>query len=110
MARIGDLDKRVRIEKRSRTQDASGAQVDTWETVAECWAGIAQAPGSEVFASAQRSGTVPTVFRLRARDDVRPAMRLIWADRTFDITSVVLQRRITGDMMITANELVEEIQ
>jgi SPP1 family predicted phage head-tail adaptor len=109
MARIGDLDKRVQIIKLVTTQDESGAQVNTWEPVAECWAALAQTPGSEAFASGQRSGRVPTVFRLRVRNDVRPAMRLVWADRTFNIESVVLQRRITGDMMITAEELVEEI-
>jgi SPP1 family predicted phage head-tail adaptor len=105
--RAGDLDTRVRIERRSTVQDAAGEPALAWELVAERWASIERTPGSEIYASAQRNGRVPTVFRLRYLADVVPAMRLIAQGRVYDIRSVVRPRGRASDMLLVTDELVE---
>jgi SPP1 family predicted phage head-tail adaptor len=105
--RAGDLDTRVRIERRSTVQDAAGEPALAWELVAERWGSIERTPGSEVWASAQRSGRVPTVFRLRYLADVVPAMRVVVGARVYDIGSVVRPSGRAADMLLVTDELVE---
>lgn len=108
MIRAGDLDTRIRIERRSANQDAAGEPELTWELVEERWAALERTPGSEVWASAQRNGRVPTVFRIRYLPDVRSEMRVVVDDRVFDIKSVVRPRGRSSDLLLVTDELVEQ--
>lgn len=107
MIRAGELDTRIRIEQRSTIQDATGEPDTTWDLFAERWASIERTPGSEVWASAQRGGRVPTVFRLRFLAGVLPAMRVVAQDRVYDIRSVVRPSGRSADMLLVTDELVE---
>lgn len=51
---------------------------------------------------------MPTVFRLRWRDGVLPAMRLVSGDRVFNIVSAIDPDGMRAELVITAEELVEE--
>jgi head-tail adaptor len=106
--RAGELDTRVRIEQRSTTQDAAGEPATTWTLVAERWASLERTPGSEVWASAQRNGRVPTVFRLRYLAGVLPSMRVVVGDtQVFDIKSVVRPSGRASDMLLVTDQIVE---
>lgn len=106
--RAGELDTRIRIEQRSTAQDAAGEPAAAWTEVATRWASIERTPGSEVWASAQRNGRVPTVFRLRYLAGVVPSMRVVLGEtRVYDIRSVVRPSGRAPDMLLVTDELVE---
>ena len=99
---------RVTIQRRATGVDAAGGVRDAWEDVATRYASMDRASGSEVWASAQRGGRVPVVFRLRYLAEVVPAMRLLFDGRTHNILSAVDQEGRKAELVITAEELVEE--
>ena len=105
--RAGPMRHRVTIQRRSTAVDAAGGAVDAWEEVATRYASMDRANGSEVWASAQRSGRVPTVFRLRYLAGVVPAMRLLFDGRVYNILSAVDQAGRREELTIAAEELVE---
>ena len=99
----------VRIERQVSEQDAAGQPVNTWVTHAERRSGVERAPGREVWASAQRGGRVPVVFRpLRYVAGVLPGMRLIHLNKVYDILSVLDPTGLKEELIITAEERVEE--
>lgn len=98
----------VRIERQSTAQDAAGQQVDTWITHAERRAAVERAPGREVWASAQRGGRVPALFRLRWLEGVVPGMRLIHEEKVHDILSATDPDGRREALLITAEERVED--
>lgn len=108
MIRPGPMRHRVVIQRRATGTDAAGGVRDAWEEFASRRASVDRAAGSEVWASAQRSGRVPTVFRLRYLDGVTPAMRLLVGGRAYNILSAVDQEGRRAELVITAEELVGE--
>lgn len=107
MVRAGDMRHSVRIERLSSTQDAAGQPQRTWTLIAERRAAIQRTPGSEVFASAQREGRVPVVFRLRYLSGVLPAMRLVFDGKVHNILSAIDPDGRREELVVTAEELVE---
>ena len=105
--RIGDMRHRVLIEQRTPLQDTAGQPVFTWLLVAERWAAMERSPGRELWSSAQRSGRVPSVFRLRYFPGVTPAMRLTCEGTVYNILSAVDQAGKGEELVITAEALVE---
>lgn len=105
--RAGPMRHRVTIQRRATGVDAAGGVLDSWEDVATRWASMDRANGSEVWASAQRSGRVPSVFRLRYLADVVPAMRLVFDGRVYNILSAVDQSGLREELTVSAEELVE---
>lgn len=99
---------RVSIQQRSTTKDAAGEQLDTWTEVMERPAAKVATPGTEVWASAQRSGVVPTIFKMRREPLVTivPGMRIVTDGKTYDIRSVFDATGRGEEMTITAEELV----
>jgi head-tail adaptor len=101
----------VRIEQRSKSQDAAGEPLDSWTLFAERRAAIQRAPGKELWASGERQGRVPTVFRLRYLDGVLPEMRLLlkkpkgeWA--LYDIVSATDPDGRREELIVTCTEWV----
>lgn len=108
--RAGKLDTRIRIDRMSTTQDAAGAQVNTWVAVAYRWASVEPLVGREFLAAQQRGGKVQTRFRLRYYEGITPAMRIVWTigavTRYFDITDVQIVQGKKHEMIVMADELV----
>lgn len=107
MVRAGEMRHQVVIQQRSTTQDSAGEASTVWTTFAAVRAALERAPGREVWASAQRSGRVPVVFRLRYLADVTPAMRIYFAGKVHNILSAVDVAGRKEELLITAEELVE---
>ena len=105
--RAGDMRHSVRLELRTTLQDAAGEPLTTWNLFAERRAAVERSPGREVWASAQRSARVPTIFRLRYLDGVTPAMRLLFDGKVYDILSAIDQAGRGEELLITAEEHVE---
>jgi len=58
MLRAGEINRRVRIERRIQGQDGTGQPIDTWELVGFLWAGIANETGLGAIRSSLQ-GNVP---------------------------------------------------
>jgi len=106
--RPGPMRHRVTLQRRATGTDAAGGVLNTWEDFDSRRASMDRASGVEVWASAQRSGRVPAVFRLRYLDGVVPSMRLLFDGRVYNILSAVDQEGRKAELVITAEELVEE--
>jgi SPP1 family predicted phage head-tail adaptor len=107
--RAGDLRHRIRIDQRSTARDEAGGQSLVWTEVATIWAALERTPGSEVWASAQRQGRVPVVFRCRYRAGVTSSMRVVFDDLAHDIRSVVDPSGKRAEMLLVTDEHVEEV-
>lgn len=106
--RAGEMRHRIRVEERSQDQDQSGQLERHWVLVGERWASVEPLLGKEFFASAQRNARAPTRFRMRYFEKVRPAMRIVWEERVFDVTDVQVPRGVHDEMVVTATEWVGE--
>lgn len=70
--RAGDLDRRIRIERATETQDPqSGEMVKAWGLVREVWGEVRQLSGSEFYSAQQFAAKVDTLFRIRYPHGVR---------------------------------------
>ena len=52
MDKIGRLDKRVSIQRRSSTRDSYGQEIDSWTTIAQVWAQVKPLGGKEAMRGA----------------------------------------------------------
>lgn len=106
--RPGPMRHRVTLQQRATGTDAAGGVLNTWADFATRWASMDRAAGREVWDSAQRSGRVPAVFRMRYLAGVVPAMRLLFDGHVYNILSAVDQEGRRAELVITAEELVED--
>lgn len=84
----GQLDRTIIIQSRTMAQDAAGANVPTWSTLATVSAAVEPLSGSEVIAAQQISTQQAQQFRIRYRADVTTANRLVYNSVTYGIVSV----------------------
>lgn len=105
--RSGPLRHRVTVQVRASAQDPSGEPRNEWQPFVTRWASVEPLVGREFFASQERNGRVQTRFRMRFVDGLKPAMRIIWQSRVFDITAVQQVRGLKAELVIMADELVE---
>ena len=115
--RTGDLDRRVRIERKGAGTGFTSAGKDNWELVAETWAQVQDVLPSraERFAEGLTIANRPARVRMRFRSDVNAGMRIVmghnevdgtgelqWhADRVMQIVAgpVELGRRVAIELM-----------
>lgn len=87
-AGIGALRHRVVIEVPVRTPTDGGAAIETWLPLAEVSAEIVPLRGQEVFEGDRLLGRDLFDVRMRHRDDITTAMRIVFETRIFDIRHV----------------------
>jgi len=85
----GRLRERVRIQQKSVTRDAFGAETVSWTDVAAVAAEVAPISGREFIAMRAAQSEITTRFRLRFLPDITPAMRVWWRGNDFDILEVI---------------------
>jgi SPP1 family predicted phage head-tail adaptor len=81
----GDLRTRLTLEAPSRDGDGGGGAEVTWEAVAEVWAMVRTASGSEPFDLDRAAGRLSHEIIVRYRADVTLAMRMREGARVYDI-------------------------
>ena len=79
------MDRRVTIEQDTPTRDTTGAEVESWSTLATVWAEVRERRGREFFDSHQVTAEIDTVFLIRWRSDVTAKMRINWDGKLYDI-------------------------
>ena len=99
----GQLNRRVRVERRASGTDPAGQPADTWELVGELWAGIANETGLGAIRSALQGGVPASIARYSflvrfeaARSlAVDAGMRIVHDGEVFEVKGIVrdLQHR-----------------
>lgn len=85
----GRIRHRVRIEAPLRTPDGGGGATETWVTVAEAWAEISPAGGTERLEADRVAGRVTHVIHMRAGVNLAPEMRVVNGTRIFEIRAAI---------------------
>lgn len=112
MVRSASYRHSVRIQKEVRTADGQGGFTKTWQDldVVPQHAEVIQGGGVELRKDDQTAFTNLYHVKMRFRDDVTPANRLIWVDGTvnhfLDIASVSDLTARRREITITATERV----
>lgn len=83
------MDKRIVIQAIGSAQDEFGAVVRTWIDVAQVWAHVYDTNSANSFVSDKQVSPVTTKMRIRWRDDITPAMRVVFRGRFYEITGVL---------------------
>mgnify|MGYP005862916515 CR=1 FL=1 len=88
--RSGELRHRVVLQQLVAGEDDYGQPTDTWQNMATVWAKIEDLAGREYFRAQQvPTAQISTRITIRYRSDVKPEMRIVWGDRTFNIAAVL---------------------
>ena len=84
--KIGKLDRRILIERKAVTQDAYGAEVVSWSTLATVWGSALDDLGSKSGMEKNREGirVLEKLTRvvIRYRSDITSNMRIVLVDRS----------------------------
>ena len=91
--RLGELNQRVTLERKTRAQDGVGGATSTWATIATVAALVRPLTGREREHAGRREATADYLVVIRARDDLVEANRLGWEGRKLNI--VVIRNRGT---------------
>lgn len=83
------LDQRVTIQQKAVTRSASGAEIVTWQTVAELWAAVLPIRGREFFAAQQTQDSTDVRVIIRYRTGIAREMRVMHKGQALDIVSVI---------------------
>ena len=83
--RAGNMDRRITIEKNTTTRSDSGAEVESWSTLATVWAEVRAVGGGERFRGAHIVAEATTSFVIRHRTDVTEKMRIQFDGDDYDI-------------------------
>jgi len=86
----GLLNKRITIQTRTSTQDASGQPLETWTTFATVSANIKPLVGRDYLAAKEMVGEISHDLTIRYLSGVLPNMRVKYGDRYFQIVGPAL--------------------
>lgn len=102
---IGKLDRRITIQAKTTTRDASeGGTVDTWADVVTVWAEKLDVGGSKGFRGGALRPETDTVFTIRHRSDVTALHRITYQGAIYGIVSVAEIGRREGLTIQTKTE------
>lgn len=76
MLNIGNMDRRIIIERETETVQPSGSVLKAWKPVATVWAEVLQQTASEFFTGYGEAETGNVVFRMRYRPGITTADRV----------------------------------
>ena len=86
--RSSTLRYRLTLQQQVKTPDGMGGFAKSWADIADVWAEIKPAGGTEKFFGAQLQSSVTHRITIRYRDDVSPGQRLLFDKRIFNIRYV----------------------
>lgn len=101
--RSGDMDRKIIIQSRTLSKNASGEAEETWATFATVWAQKLDFAGKEYFAAKQVNSEVSTKFKIRWLSGLKMEMRISFDSIIYDIQSIAeLGRREGIEIMAEA--------
>lgn len=107
LVRIGELNRRIQIQKPVTTTDSEGTESTVWWPAVTVWASIIELQGQRrMEAEAEEfPRTVQVVIRNQPSLLVTAAMRLVYGTRVFEITSVVADQQPPRMLQLATREL-----
>lgn len=91
---IGKLNRRIRIEQRSTTQESAyGTLADTWSTYTTVWAEVQEVLPSKGESQSDdiRIAQRPARVRFRYVEGITSAMRVVYLDRSSRVMKIISQ-------------------
>ncbi|MBB5704635.1 SPP1 family predicted phage head-tail adaptor [Ochrobactrum daejeonense] len=85
---IGNLDRRVTIERKTKTKTPTGSIVESWQAVTTVWAEIVKQSTSEFFTGYGEAESQKTVFRIRYRSDITTDDRISYNGTAYNLKDV----------------------
>ena len=83
------LNRQVMIQQRAAMVDALGQPLESWEAFATAWAEIRHPSGVEQIKAGAEVSTVRASIRVRRRDGITPAMKVVHGATVYDIKAVL---------------------
>lgn len=109
MIDAGKLRHRVLLQSCTGTVDDYGDPLysddDQWTTEAAVWAAIDPVSGKEFYAAEQAQSSVSHKIRLRYRQGVSTAWRVLYGSRVFRILSVIDWEERHESLLLMAQEI-----
>lgn len=87
MTSIGELNRRITIEKKTRAADGGGGSNSTWSTFATVWARVKPMGGREIISADGKSHRLTHKVTVRFRTDITTDMRVKYNGAVMDILS-----------------------
>ena len=88
MLNIGNMDRRITIERETETVKPSGDVVKAWQTVALVWAEVLQQSATEFFTGYGEAETGTMIFRVRYRPGITTADRVTYNGQTYGLKEI----------------------
>lgn len=86
----GKLRHRVTLQEYKEVLDQYGTPIDQgWQDVATVWASVEPIQGREYIQLQNTQSELTTRVRIRYRQGITPAIRVLYGTRVFDIQSVI---------------------
>lgn len=96
MLNIGNMDRRITIERETETVKPSGSVVKAWTHVATVWAEIVQRTASEFFTGYGEAENGSVIFRVRYHPGITTADRVSYAGKVYDLKEITELGRRDG--------------
>ena len=88
--KIGDLNKRVTLQYKTRVPDGMGGFTEVWNSVTpDTWAAIWPTSARDLIQASSTAMVVSHRIRIRYRRDVRGSYRVKFGNRYFAIVSII---------------------
>jgi SPP1 family predicted phage head-tail adaptor len=88
MLNIGNMDRRITIEREAETVKPSGSVVKAWAPVATVWAEVLQQTASEYFTGYGEAETGTVIFRVRYCPGITSADRVTYDGTAYGIKEI----------------------
>ncbi|WP_457586100.1 phage head closure protein [Ensifer canadensis] len=88
MLNIGNMDRRITIERETETVKPSGSVAKVWAPVATVWAEVLQQTASEFFTGFGEAETGTVIFRVRYRPGITTADRVTYDGVAYGIAEI----------------------
>lgn len=85
---LGDLKRRVSIEKPTYTADGNGQEVISWSAIGSYWAKLSYENGIETTEDEQRVARRVVKFTIRFDGDIDETYRLVYDSKYYYITGI----------------------
>jgi len=85
----GKLNKRVEIQRATKTDDASGTPVETWAKLADVWAQLKPLRAREIVQEGQVQGDLTHQIRIRYYRGLTRKDRIKFGTRIFNLVEVI---------------------
>lgn len=89
---VGELNNRIKVQRRSATLGQLGHEIDSWSDIASVWARIRPVSGRERIKMLGVEPELTHIIYIRYRDDLTPMIdmmscRIMSGNRIFNITN-----------------------